>query len=107
MPFDEDPAASDEVMPCAFGLLVGTLALMTAHASPDPGARVDAITQRRLMARKIVSNLFFLQHHPDAPPPLRQVAANMHARWLPMAGRGDQQPPADAAAPAPAGTQWH
>lgn len=107
MPIDDDLTASDERMPCAVGLLAGTLALMTAHASPEPTARVDAVTQRRLMARKIVSNLFFLQHHPDAPPPLRQVAANMHERWLPLAGCGDGGHAVDAAPSIPAGAQWH
>lgn len=71
--------------PCAVGLLMSTLALMTAHAAPEPAALADAATLRRLVARKIVSNLFFLQHHPDAPPPMRQVATRLHARWLPMA----------------------
>lgn len=107
MPVDDDSNALDERMPCAVGLLAGTLALMTAHASPEPTARVDSVTQRRLMARKIVSNLFFLQHHPDAPPPLRQVAANMHARWLPMARCSDSTRIVDEALSIPAGTPWH
>ena len=87
MPFEDDPDGDDAqaVGPCAFGLLVGTLALMTAHAAPEPAAQADPATLRRLMARKIVSNLFFLQQHPDAPPPLRQVATRLHARWLAMA----------------------
>ncbi len=107
MSFDEDSPSPGEVMPCAFGLLVGTLALMTAHASPEPEARVDATTGRRLMARKIVSNLFFLQHHPDTPPPLRQVAANMRARCLPMAGSSERATPANTAVPVAERTQWH
>lgn len=86
MLFADDQPAADETAPCALGLLVGTLALMTAHASPEVTAHVDVITRRRLMTRKIVSNLFFLQHHPDTPPPLRQVAANLRAHWLQMAG---------------------
>jgi hypothetical protein len=87
MPFEVDPHGDDaqSVVPCAFGLLVSTLALMTAHAAPEPTASEDQVTLRRRMARKIVSNLFFLQQHPDAPPPLRQVATRLHARWLPMA----------------------
>lgn len=74
-------AEDDPPRPCAAGLLAATLALMTAHAMPEPGARVDAATQRRLMARKIQSNLFFLQHHPDLPPGLRQVASGLMQRW--------------------------
>ena len=106
MPFDDNPDLPLE-MPCAFGLLVGTLALMTAHASPEPETHDDVTTQRRLMARKIVSNLFFLQHHPDAPPPLRQVAANMHGRWLSMAGSSEQANASHAIVAVSAGTQWH
>ena len=107
MPFDREPVTTEEAMPCAFGLLVGTLALMTAHASPEAAPHLDATIQRRLMARKIVSNLYFLQHHPDAPSLMRQVAVNLHARWLPMAATGDQAAPGAAGEVAPAGTQWH
>lgn len=71
--------------PCAIALLAGTLALMTGHAAPEPGAKVDADTLRRLTARKIVSNLFFLQHHPALPPGLRQVASQLHGRWVSLA----------------------
>lgn len=71
--------------PCAIALLAGTLALMTGHAAPEPAAKVDADTLRRLTARKIVSNLFFLQHHPALPPGLRQVAAQLHGRWVSLA----------------------
>lgn len=78
-------AETDEDLPCAAGLLAATLALMTGHARPEPGASVDAATLRRLTARKIVSNLFFLQHHPQLPPGLRQVAAQLQARWQPLA----------------------
>lgn len=81
----EDLQDAHATGPCALGLLMGTLALMTAHAAPEPRPPADAATLRRLVARKIVSNLFFLQHHPEAPPPLRQVATRLHARWLPMA----------------------
>lgn len=107
MAFDREPVTTDEVMPCALGLLVGTLALMTAHASPEAAPHLDATIQRRLLARKIVSNLFFLQHHPDAPPPLRQVAINLHARWLPIAATGDKAVPVATGKVVPVGTQWH
>jgi hypothetical protein len=85
MDMPHPPAALDEPLPCALGLLVGTLALMTGHAAPAPGNRAACAVQHRLMARKIVSNLFYLQSHPDAPAPLRQVAAQLRARWLPLA----------------------
>lgn len=66
--------------PCCVALLAGTLTLMTAFAD-DTGDRTGAATQRRMMARKIASNLFFLSQHPDLPPPFRTVAARLQAGW--------------------------
>ena len=91
----------EETLPCGVALLAATLALMTAHAAPEPTARVDAACQRRLMARKIVSNLFFLQHHPDLPPGLRQVAANAHGHWQALVAADPR------VLPAAAGGVWH
>ncbi len=90
---DDDSADA----PCAIALLAGTLALMTGHAAPEPGARVDADTLRRLTARKIVSNLFFLQHHPALPPGLRQVASQLHGRWVMLAQSAGQPLPSHTA----------
>jgi hypothetical protein len=77
-------AADDDAnpMPCAGALLAGTLALMTSWADPCQQARCGVATQRRLMARKIVSNLYFLMHHPQVAPPLRSVMSNAHRRWV-------------------------
>lgn len=71
--------------PCWLALMVCSMALMTAYASPEPTASVDAAVQKSLLARKIVGNLFFLRDHPHAPPRLRQVAGNMHALWIALA----------------------
>jgi hypothetical protein len=71
---DRDPGAA---LPCAGGLLAGTLALMTCCAEPEH----RAAPQRALMARKIVSNLYFLREHPDLPLGLRLVITRLHARW--------------------------
>lgn len=81
----DDHGQGHEGLPCAIGLLAATMALMTGHADPAPGARVDAATLQRLTARKIVSNLFFLQQHPGLPPGLRQVVRQLHARWVSLA----------------------
>jgi hypothetical protein len=78
----------DEPYPCCVALLAATLALMTAHAEPEAEAKFDTATQRVLMARKIASNLFFLQHHPDLPPGLRTVAQRLQRRW---AARGERE----------------
>ena len=78
----EQPTSSDVSgeLPCAGGLIAGTLALMTSWADPEPSA------PRALVARKIVSNLFLLRHHPELGEPLRRVIGKVHERWLPLAG---------------------
>lgn len=95
-PEDFDPPP--QPLPCAGGLIAGTLALMTTFADRGPDARTDAATERTLIARKIVSNLFFLQQHPDLGAPLRQVIANVRLRWLPLARAQTPARPALAAA---------
>lgn len=88
-PLDPDAA------PCCAALLAATLTLMTVHAEePAPGARLDGPAQRRLMARKIASNLFFLAHHPDLPPPLRTVVARLQLRWAARDAAGAAGAPA-------------
>ena len=70
-PDPEDTAA----YPCVQGLIAANVALMTAYAHPTPDARLDAEAQRRLLARKVVSNLFFLCEHPLLSP-------GLSSRWL-------------------------
>ncbi len=73
-------------------LVAGTFALMTCWAAPAAQAATSPGRQRLLMARKIVSNLFFLKAHPHASPALRQVMAHLHARWVPLCNQaGDGQ----------------
>lgn len=74
--------AEQPAVPSLEALVAGTMALMTAWASPCPDARIGLEPQRSLLARKVVSNLYFLQHHPCASPALRQVMANAHQRWV-------------------------
>jgi hypothetical protein len=78
----EDPAPA---LPCADGLLAGTLALMTCWAAPEASPTATEEQQRALMARKIASNLYFLRQHPDIAPGLRQVIRKVHERWLTIA----------------------
>lgn len=68
--------------PCLEALVAGTFALMTCWASPTADTATPPSQQRTLMARKIVSNLFFLKQHPHASPGLRQVMARAHERWV-------------------------
>ena len=79
----EDTSAP--ALPCAGGLIAGTLALMTCWCAPEPTRHANAEQQRVLMARKIASNLFFLREHPDLAPGLRQVIGKLHERWLLLA----------------------
>ena len=53
-----------------------------AQAASSPGR------QRLLIARKIVSNLFFLKTHPHASPALRQVMADAHECWVAVCNAG-------------------
>lgn len=72
----------EQALPCLETLIAGTLALMTAWAIPAPQDEAGRRAHRRLLARKIVSDLYFVQQHPQACPQLRQVVANVHRRWL-------------------------
>ena len=71
-----DPDDDLDHLPSVDALTAGTLALMTAYAQ----APVDC-PNRSLMARKLVSNLFFLAGHPHVSPPLRTMLANLRTRW--------------------------
>lgn len=66
---------SEVSLPCDQALLAATLALMTAFAGPAPSAH------RRLIAHKIVSNLFFLSQHPGLSQGMRQVVSNVQRHW--------------------------
>lgn len=80
------PCQDDELQPpCLEALLAGTFALMTCWATPSEEGQMAAQPQKELMARKIVSNLFFLKEHPHASPGMQQVMARAHARWVPLA----------------------
>lgn len=89
----ETPLPDDEpAYPCVQGLIAANVALMTAYANPAPDARLGAEAQRRLLARKVVSNLFFLREHPLLSPGLRQVMANAHQRWAELAAQPLPEP---------------
>lgn len=83
--------------PCPFSLLAATFALMTRYAAPMPDGRVCETRMRSLLARKIVSNLFFLRHHPDLPHGFGQIVANIHAQWQALATGDSAQAPATRA----------
>jgi hypothetical protein len=88
----EPDAREPEELPSIDALVAGTVALMTAWADPCPLAPVGPAHLRHLIARKVVSNLFFLQHHPHARPELRQSLARAHAQWVSLAAQAQQAP---------------
>jgi len=71
-----DPDDDLDHLPSVDALTAGTLALMTGYAQ----APADC-PNRSLMARKLVSNLFFLSGHPHVSPPMRAMLANLRTRW--------------------------
>lgn len=75
-------ATDDEahILPSVEALTAGTLALMTGYAQ----SAADC-PNRGLMARKLMSNLFFLSEHPHVSPPMRAMLVNLRARWQPAA----------------------
>jgi hypothetical protein len=95
---NDDPSPA---LPCAGGLLAGTLALMTGWAECSDDAR------RVLMARKIASNLFFLREHPQLPGGLRLVVAKVHAHWSELAAGARAAGAAGAQAATLASGAWH
>lgn len=71
-------ATDDEAhtLPTVEALTAGTLALMTGFAQ----SATDC-PHRGLMARKLLSHLFFLSEHPHVSPPMRAMLVNLRARW--------------------------
>ena len=69
---------SDEeyTLPSVEALMAGTLALLTGYAQSPPDC-----PHRSLMARKLVSNLFFLSGHPQLSAPMQTMLGNLRTRW--------------------------
>lgn len=75
--------------PCPLGMIAATVALMTRYVDPARGqTHAGPCDIHPLLAKKIVSNLFFLQHHPDLPPAFGRVMAQAHAQWRSMIDEG-------------------
>lgn len=64
------------LLPSIDAIMAGTLALMTGYAQA-----ADTCTHRPLMAKKLVSNLFFLANHPQVSPTMRCMLSNLRTRW--------------------------
>ena len=100
----ETDAPQVDALPSVDALIAGAVALMPAWADPCPPARLAPADLRRVLARKVVSNLFFLQRHPQAGPELRQSLAQAHARWV---GLAQQAQPGDVVLTAAEGQSLH
>ena len=62
--------------PSAEALVAGTMALMTGFAQSPVQC-----PHRPLLAKKIISNLYFLGGHPALSKALRATMANLRTRW--------------------------
>jgi hypothetical protein len=76
----------DVELPCIDGMLAGTLALMTGYAEHQ--CEQGNATCRNLMAKKIVSNLFFLASHPQMPKTMALVMRNLQNHWHTLSALG-------------------
>lgn len=76
-------------LPCADAMVAGTVALMTAWASPCPACSLGIDQQRYLLTHKVMCNLLLLQRHPALSPGLRQVMAQAHQRWAEIAAASE------------------
>jgi hypothetical protein len=66
-------------LPSIDGMLAGTMALMTGYAEHQ--CEQGNGNCRHLIAKKIVSNLFFLASHPQLPGAMAQVLRNLQNHW--------------------------
>lgn len=106
---DHDDDTDAHALPCPQAMLAGTLALMSAWAHPVAGCALHGPQRRPVLARKIISNLFFLEQHPLAGPAVRGLAGQLHRHWAaagagPSAGDGASHVPGAAADASPL---WH
>ncbi|MFM2347389.1 MAG: hypothetical protein RL654_2142 [Pseudomonadota bacterium] len=86
---DAADASDTPVLPDAQVLMGATFALMSSWATPSAE---DGCTRcRALIARKVVSNLFFLIHHPQVGDGLSRLLSTCHERWQRISAEALQQ----------------
>jgi hypothetical protein len=86
----------DVELPCIDGMLAGTLALMTGYAEHQ--CEQGNANCRNVMAKKIVSNLYFLASHPQMPHAMVLVMRNLQNHWHTLSALGALES-GDSAAP--------
>lgn len=71
------PCMDEEyALPSVEALMAGTMALLTGYAQSAPDC-----ANRPLIAKKVVSNLFFLAAHPHISAPMQTMLGNLRTRW--------------------------
>ncbi len=95
----------DVELPCIDGMLAGTLALMTGYAEHQ--CEQGNPSCRHLMAKKIVSNLYFLASHPQMPSTMALVMRNLQSHWHTLSALGALENGASAVAESSAPALWH
>jgi hypothetical protein len=89
----------DVDLPSIDGMLAGTMALMTGYAEHQ--CEQGNANCRNLMAKKIVSNLFFLVNHPQMSKAMASVMCTLQNHWQTLSALGALEAGADNA---PGGT---
>ncbi|MEN9844532.1 MAG: hypothetical protein RLZZ612_2361 [Pseudomonadota bacterium] len=95
-----DEADEEYLMPSPEAMLAGTLALMTGYAQQQD----DGI--KGVMAKKVVSNLFFLIQHPYLSEAFRQMLTQLRERWQHSLVLAEPSP-AVARTPSVPESLWH
>ncbi|MEJ8847269.1 hypothetical protein [Variovorax rhizosphaerae] len=81
----ESPDDDVHDAPCACALVARAVTLMTEWAGPSPGHAGQPEAYRALLARQVMSDLYFLRSHPGLSPHLREAMAHAHQRWIALA----------------------
>jgi hypothetical protein len=85
----------DVDLPSIDGMLAGTMALMTGYAEHQ--CEQGNANCRNLMAKKIVSNLYFLVKHPQMSKAMASVMCTLQNHWQTLSALGALEASADNA----------
>lgn len=99
-PAEATHADEEYGMPPAEAMLAGALALMTGHA------QACCADQRALMAHKTAEQLWLMSEHPAVSGGLREMARQLHARWV-VPGAVGENARAAAVDGEPSRALWH
>ncbi len=86
---DASDGADAAALPDVQVLVGATFALMSSWATSS--AEEGCTRCQALIARKVVSNLFFLIHHPQVGDGLSRLLSTCHERWQQISADAMQQ----------------